>query len=100
MNVVAMIGMEIPAAPLSALFLEVVKIVIINVLLVSIQKQFEILILMFSLYLKLVGMKISDANQMAAYAKQIRTVAAEIAWQYRCHQYPILPCACQQMPHG
>ena len=36
MNVVAMIGMEIHAAPLSALFLEVVKIVIINVLLVSI----------------------------------------------------------------
>ena len=99
MNVVARIRTEIHAVQLSALFLEVVKIVIINVLLVR-SEQFDILILIFSLHLKLMGMKTSNANQMAAYAKQIRTVAAEIAWQYRCHQYPILPCACQQMPHG
>ena len=97
MNVVAMIRMEIHAAPLSALFLEVVKIVIINVLLVCIftSKYFEILIIMFSLYLKLVGMTISDANLLAAYAKQVRIVVAEIA----CHQYPVLRFACQQMPH-
>ena len=70
MNVVAMIRMEIHAAPLSALFLEVVKIVIINVLLVSIFtfRYFEILIIMFSLYLKLVEMKTSDVCQLVSYA--------------------------------
>ena len=98
MNVAARIGMEIHAAPLSALFLEVIKKC--NHKCPLSQYQFDILILMFSLYLKLMGMKISGANQMAAYAKQIRTVAAEIAWQYRCHPTSILPFACQQMPHG
>ena len=98
MNVVAGVGMMIHAAPLNALFLEVIKIVITNVLLVSIftSKYFEILIIMFSLYLKLPGMKISDAYQLVAYATQVRTVAAEVV----CQQYPVLRFACHQIPHG
>ena len=69
MNVVARIWMEIHAAPLSALFPEVIK----NCnhkcpLSLFSSKYFEILIIMFSLYLKLVEMKTSDVCQLVWYA--------------------------------
>ena len=67
MNVAAGIGMTIHAVPLNALFLEVVKNCNHKCPL-SQYKYFEILIIMFSLYLKLVEMKTSDVCQLVWYA--------------------------------
>ena len=79
MNVVAGVAMEIHAVPLSALFLEVIKNR--NHKCSLSQYQFEKISTMFSLNLKLEGMKISDACHLAINAKKVRTVAAEIAIQ-------------------
>ena len=78
MNVAARIGMEIHAVQLSALFLEVIKSRNLKCPLCQYfpTKQFEISIITFSLYLKLVGMKLPDAKVLAQRAITIRSAAA------------------------